>query len=468
MKTNNKLLVLFAMMALLLIVTACSNSANGEETESTEKTDTTDASSSSQDDSTDNSTGKTEAVFWHAMSGAGQESLEQIVHNFNESQDKYTITPEFQGSYEEALTKFRSVGGTNDAPAIIQTFEVGTKYMIDSGFIQPVQTFIDEEGYDVSKLEKNILNYYTVDDKLYSMPFNSSTPVMLYNKDAFKEVGLDPEKAPQTFAEIKEAAEKLTKKNGGATERYGFSILNYGWFFEELVATQGGMYVNNENGRSDNATEATFNGEEGLRVFEMINDMNKAGTYGNFGSNWDDIRAAFQTGKTAMYLDSSAGVANTIETAPFDVGVAYIPYSEEAERHGVIIGGASLWMSKGINEEKQKAAWEFMKYLQTPESQAKWHVDTGYFAINPAAYEEDLVKEKWEKYPELKVTVEQLQATKPSPATQGALISVFPESRQQVVTSMENLLQGTDPQEALDRAAKETNRVMEQAARANQ
>ncbi|WP_316569609.1 ABC transporter substrate-binding protein [Neobacillus sp. YIM B06451] len=400
---------------------------------------------------------KTEISFWHAMSGPGQVALDSIVADFNNSQDKYVVKAEFQGTYEESLTKLRSVGGTKDAPAITQVFEVGTKYMIESGYIEPMQTFIDKDNYDLSQLEDNILNYYRVDGKLYSMPFNSSTPVMIYNKDAFKEAGLDPESPPQTFNEVKEAAKKLTKKN----ERFGFSMLTYGWFFEQLVATQGGHYVDNDNGRSDDATKAVFNGEEGLRVFNWLNEMNKAGTFGNYGTNWDDIRAAFQTGKVAMYMDSSAGVAGAINNSPFEVGVAYIPYPDEVERQGVAIGGASLWMSKGIAEEEQEAAWEFMKYLATPESQAKWHVGTGYFAINPAAYDQDIVKTEWEKYPQFKVTVDQLQSTKASYATQGALISVFPESRQQVVTALENMYQGMDPKKALDQAADGTNRAIE-------
>src|SRR5699024_1791250 len=234
--------------------------------------------------------------------------------------------------------------------------------MIDSGFIEPVSTFIDKDGYDSSQLEENILNYYRVDGELYSMPFNSSTPVMIYNKDAFEEVGLDPEKAPETFQEVIDAAEKLTTDN-----RSGFSMLTYGWFFEQLVATQGGLYVDQDNGRAGDASKALFNGKEGLRVFDFLNEMNEAGTFGNFGTNWDDIRSAFTTEKVAMYMDSSAGIADIIEMAPFEVGVAYIPYADEVERHGVVIGGASLWMSKGIAEEEQQAAWEFMKYLTTPE-----------------------------------------------------------------------------------------------------
>lgn len=273
-----------------------------------------------------------------------------------------------------------------------------------------------------------------------------------------KKAGLDPEKPPMTYSELKEAARKLTK-NGN----YGFSILNYGWFFEQMLAVQGGLYVNEENGRKGEATEAVFNSEEGLRVFKLIQDMYKEGTFYNVGQNWDDMRAAFQSGKIAMYLDSSAGVRTIVDSAPFEVGVSYLPIPDGVERQGVIIGGASLWMIKDADEAQKKAAWEFMKYLTTPEVQAKWHVKTGYFAINPAAYDLPLVKEQWKKYPQLKVTVNQLKETKATPATQGALISVFPQSRQRVVSAMESLYQGVDPKEALDRAVAETNRELEMA-----
>ena len=440
----------------VLALAACSNSESTTE-EKPEDTGTTDEKPEEKEEpSTDTAGSPIEIEFWHAMSGGGQESLDKIVEGFNESQEDYVVKAEFQGTYEESLTKLRSVGGTKNAPAITQVFEVGTKYMIDSGFIEPMNTFIEKDNYDLSQLEENILNYYKVDGELYSMPFNSSTPVMIYNKDAFKEAGLDPEKAPETFSQVIEAASKLK-----TDDTYGFSMLTYGWFFEQLVATQGGLYVNEDNGRSGDATEALFNGPEGLNVFSFLDTMNKAETFGNFGTNWDDIRAAFSTEKVAMYMDSSAGVANAITNSPFEVGVAYIPHADEVERNGVVIGGASLWMSKGIAEEEQEAAWEFMKYLTSAEVQAQWHLDTGYFAINPAAYDEENVVAKWAELPQFKVTVDQLQDTVPGLATQGALISVFPESRQQIVTALEDLYQGKDPQEALDQAAEGTNRAID-------
>ncbi|MFB1097622.1 ABC transporter substrate-binding protein [Terribacillus sp. JSM ZJ617] len=409
--------------------------------------------------------GKTEIIFWHAMGGELEASVNEIVDEYNNSQDKYTVKPVYQGSYEESLTKLNTVAGTADAPAVTQIFEAGTKQMIDSGNIQPVQKFIDEENYDTSQWEENISSYYQVDGEQYSMPFNSSTPVLVYNKDAFKEAGLDPEQAPRTYSELKEAAEKLTIKEGDKTSQYGLSILNYGWFFEELLATQGGMFVDNENGREGEATKASFNDEKGQKVFELISDMYEAGTFYNSGQNWDDMRASFQTGTMAMMLDSSAGIKGLVDNADFEVGVAYLPHPDDVDPQGVIIGGASLWMAKDIDENQQQAAWDFMKYLSTAEVQAKWHVESGYFAINPAAYEEDIVKQEWEKYPQLKVTVDQLHDTVPSTATQGALISIFPEARQQIVTGMESLYQGEDPKTALDKAATEVDTVLEKGSR---
>jgi len=405
----------------------------------------------------------TEIEFWHAMGGNLGDTLDQLVSDYNESQDDYLVTPEYQGSYEELLTQFRTVGGTETAPGLVQMFEVGTKYMIESEYITPVQEFIERDGYDIEQLEENILSYYTVDGDLYSMPFNSSTPALYFNKDMFEEVGLDPENPPRTFSEIQEAAKLLTKD-----DTYGFSMLGHGWFFEQMISTQGADYVNGDNGRSEEATEVTFGGEEGMRVYEWLNDMNENETFNYYGRDWDDLRAAFQTENVAMYMDSSAGTKDAVNNANFDVGVSFIPHADEVDPQGVVIGGASVWMGNGISDEEQQAAWDFMKWFNQPEVQAEWHVNTGYFATNPAAYEEDIVSEEHAQFPQLTVPIEQLQETVPSSATQGALITVFPESREQVVTSLEGLYQGTTPEDALNQAVEGSNRAIEVSSRASE
>ncbi|MFD3449499.1 ABC transporter substrate-binding protein [Microbacteriaceae bacterium 4G12] len=458
MKLVKKGAVLLTAAAMAMSLVACSSSKTTKET-TEEKVKTAPVEKNGD---------KTVIRFWHAMSGNLQKQLETLTTEYNQSQNKYEIKPEFQGTYEELLTKFRSTTATNEVPGLVQSNEVSTKYMIDSKKITPIQQWIDKDKYDTSKLEKAITNYYSVNGKMYSMPFNSSTPVLIYNKDAFKKAELDPEKAPKTYSELKDAAKKLTIKEGNTTKQYGFTILNYGWFFEELLATQGGLYVDNENGRKDSAKKAVFNGKEGQKVFSLLNDLNKNGELGKYGSDWDSMRAAFQSGQVAMCLDSSAGVRNTINTAKFDVGVAYLPHPDDVKPQGVIIGGASLWMTNMVGKETQEGAWDFMKYLTKPDVQAKWHTQTGYFAITPDAYKEPIVKEQYQKYPQLKVTVDQLQSTKSSPVTQGALINVFPESRDAVVKALESMYGGTDSKQALDEAAKATDRAIQIANRTNE
>ncbi|OES44605.1 ABC transporter substrate-binding protein [Domibacillus iocasae] len=404
--------------------------------------------------------GKTIVTFWHAMGGQAQEALNETVADYNASQDEVQVNAEFQGTYEESLPKFHSVAGTDQAPTVIQVQEIGSMSMINSGNIEPIQKFIDEEKYDMSMLEENISSYYKIDDQFYSMPFNSSTPVMYYNKDAFKAAGLDPEAPPETYEEVEAAAKAITKSN---PEMKGFALQAYGWLYEELLANQGGLLMNNDNGRSDTPTEVAFDNEKGKSTFEWVKRMMDASTFANYGTNGDNMIAGFLAGDTAMFLQSSASSRDVIDNAPFEVGVAFIPHPEAEERQGVVIGGASLWMSSGKSEEEQQAAWDFMKYVQTPEAQAKWHVGTGYFAINPSAYDEQVVKAAHAEMPQLKTAIEQLQATKPSYATQGAIMDMIPEERKIIETALETVYNGGDVDEAFNTAVEQVNAAIEQA-----
>lgn len=439
-----KKMVAYGLLGLSLFAAGCSSSGTEAEGGAAPKTDD----------------GKTVVTFWHAMGGQAQVALNETVADYNASQDKVQVNAEFQGTYEESLPKFHSVAGTDQAPTVIQVQEIGSMSMINSGNIEPIQKFIDDEKYDMSILEENISNYYKIDGKFYSMPFNSSTPVMYYNKDAFKAAGLDPEAPPETYEEVEEASKKIMESN---PEMKGFALQAYGWLYEELLANQGGLLMNNDNGRTDTPTEVAFDNEKGKSTFEWVKRMMDDGTFANYGTNADNMMAGFLAGDTAMFLQSSASSRDVIDNAPFEVGVAFIPHPKAEERQGVVIGGASLWMSSGKSEEEQQAAWDFMKYVQTPEAQAKWHVGTGYFAINPAAYDEQLVKDAHEKMPQLKTAIEQLQATKPSPATQGAVMDMIPEERKIIETALETVYNGGDVDEAFDAAVKQVNAAIEQA-----
>lgn len=126
------------------------------------------------------------------MSGNGEKAIKQIAADFNASHKDIQVEPVYQGKYDDSLNKLKASLGSNSGPDIIQVYEIGSKFMIDSKMITPVQQFIDADKFDLSQLEPNITRYYTIDGKLNAMPFNTSNPILYYNKDAFKAAGLDP------------------------------------------------------------------------------------------------------------------------------------------------------------------------------------------------------------------------------------------------------------------------------------
>ncbi|WP_164776209.1 ABC transporter substrate-binding protein [Paenibacillus thiaminolyticus] len=408
--------------------------------------------------------GRIKVTFWHAMSGSAGELIAKMANDYNASQDKYFVDAIFQGSYEESLTKLKAVGGTSEAPTLMQVQEIGTKYMVNSGYIQPVQDLIDQDKFDLSQWEENILSYYQIDGKLYSLPFNTSNAILIYNKDKFKAAGLDPESPPKTFGEIREMAKKLTDNS---KNEKGFALLIYGWFIEQLLANQGADFVDNGNGRDSLATKSLLNSPESLGIFQWLDDMNKDGTLGNYGRQWDDIRAAFSAGKVAMYMDSTAGIAGVMQASPFEVGTGFLPTPDGKEANGVIVGGASLWLMNSVAEEEKEAAWDFMKYVTIPAVQAEWAAGTGYFPITKAAHEEPVLKEKYELAPQFLTTVKQLQNTMIGSATRGALISVFPETRNEVATAIEKLYQGDAPQKAVDDLTAKIDKLIEEDNKVN-
>ncbi len=407
---------------------------------------------------------KEKIIFWHAMGGNFQPTLNKIVEEYNKSQDKIEVEALYQGSYQEALNKFKSVQGTDKAPALIQLNEISTEYMYNSGAITPMQEFVKKDNYDLTKLEDTLINYYTINGTLYSMPFNSSASILLYNKDAFKEVGLDPEKAPKSYKELAEAAKKLTK----GTERYGFAMIMDAWFIEQLLANENTLYVNEENGRAGKSpTAVAYNGEKIKTIFNWLNDMYRDNTATLYGKEYQNTRAAFLSGKVSMYIDSSAGIQQLTELANFEIGSAYVP-SENGEFTGVPIGGASLWITNSVSDEKQAAAWDFVKYAVSKESQALWASSTGYYSVNKEAYDLDLLKKDLEKTPQKLVAVNEIKDTQKTAATSGAIVGVFPELRKVMTDSMEKVYVGKEKiDKIIDKMVKESDRIVKRYNRLN-
>ena len=383
--------------------------------------------------------------FWHSMGGVNGEALDTLVKQFNEENEYgITVDAQYQGEYDDSLNKLKSAQIGNMGADLVQVYEIGTRFMIDSGWIVPMQEMIDGDGYDLSQIEPNLAAYYTIDNELYSMPFNSSTPILYYNKDMFEKAGIT--EVPDSLEGIGEIGQQLLD-NGGAGEAMSMGI--YGWFFEQLISKQGLEYANNGNGRKEAATAVAFDKNGAAKnILTVWKDLNDKGFAPIVGKGGDAGLADFSAGKSAITLGSTASLKQILQdvNGKFEVGTAYFPKVSSSDEGGVSIGGASLWALDNQDPKKLRATWEFIKFLISPESQAYWNAQTGYFPVTVAAQEEETFKQNVAEYPQFQTAIDQLHDSAPEYA--GALLSVFPEARAIVESEIESLLNGNEDVDA--------------------
>ncbi len=415
--------------------------------------------------------GSLKITFWYGLTGANGNIVQQMVNQFNTSQTKYYVEAIQQPNYDDTINKLNTSLAGGALPNIVQIYDIGTQRMIDSKRIVPVQGFLDKEKSDIAAdLEPAVASYYTVDGKLYSMPFNSSAPVMYYDKNAFKEVGLDPNNPPKTYDEVLDAAKKLTKKDSsGKIIRSGADFTLYGWILEQELAIQTSLYAEPANGRgSGRATKLVFNGESGQNWLNFLKKLQDAGVGRSLGrhsgtTNGTTMGANFSKGDAAIAFESIATLRSYVAQAAaaggkVDVGVAPLPKPAGA-KGGVIIGGASLWITDQGTADQQQGAWEFVKYTAQPASQAFFASSTGYYPTRKAAYNQQLMKDTLAKYPQFQIAVDELHSTQASPATQGAVFGTFAGARVLVEGAMEQYMLGktSTAKAALDDAANKAN-----------
>lgn len=402
---------------------------------------------------------KTTISFWHSMGGVNGQAIDTLVQKFNdENEYGITVEAEYQGSYDDALNKLKSAQIGNMGADLVQVYEIGTRFMIESGWIVPMQSMVNADEYDTSVLESNLAAYYTINDMLYSMPFNSSTPLMYYNKDMFDAAGIT--EIPDSLESIAQISDKLL--DSGAQEVMSLGI--YGWFFEQFIGKQGLEYANNGNGRTEAATAVAF--DENGAAANILNEWKNLYDLGyapNVGKGGDAGLADFSAGKSAITLGSTASLKQILQDVDgkFEVGTAYFPKVKSTDEGGVSIGGASLWALDNNDPKKLRATWEFVKFLISPESQAFWNAETGYFPVNVDAHDEDVFKENIEKYPQFETAIDQLHDSAPQYA--GALLSVFSEARAIVESEIESMLNGNETvDEAVDSMASQINDAIEE------
>lgn len=401
-----------------------------------------------------------ELEFWHAMSGELGELVDELVARFNDSQDGIRVTATHQGSYDDTYNALLASMETGGIPNIIQNFDIASQTMFDTGLLIPAHELMDMDGFDDSIFIPAVRDYYSDDQGMVAMAFNSSTPILYYNVDMLAEAGIDGIDGSLSFSEFKVMCDQI--QESGVAE-FCFTFGQVGWFFEQTLANSGGLYFNENNGRTGRATEAVFNQGVGVEVFEFYTSLIQEGYAPNLSSTWSETDTTFQAEQAAIMIDSTSDV-KIIQNSEFPVGTAFIPHADSSERNGVIIGGAALWLLKSDDPAENDAAWQFMKFMAEPAQQITWHTGSGYFPVRTDISDDPELVSFWDENPNFVTAIDQLATTETmvdgevNYAVLGGRAGPFPAIRRLIVEAYSRVLDdGLTPQEALDEAAEKAN-----------
>ncbi|WP_018700805.1 sn-glycerol-3-phosphate ABC transporter substrate-binding protein UgpB [Amorphus coralli] len=415
---------------------------------------------------------QTEITWWHAMGGELGQKVEEIADGFNKTQSDFKVVPVYKGNYAETMTSAIAAFRAGEQPHIVQVFEVGTATMMAAkGAIYPVYKLMEDSGqdFDQSAFLPSVISYYVDDDgNLLSLPFNSSTPIVYYNKTAMEKAGLDTETLPKTWGEFGEAAKKIVSSGAAPC---GFTTTWQSWIqLENFSAWHNTPFATQNNGYAGLDTELEINGELPVRHISDMAEWAKDGTF-KYGGRQSNANPMFFSGECAINMASSASRAGVLANAKdFDVTYGMLPYYEDVDGapQNSIIGGATLWVLQGHPEDQYKGVAEFFSYLSKPEVQADWHQSTGYLPITTAAYELSEKQGYYKENPGADLPIKQMTLNKPTPNSRGLRLGNFVQIRDVVNEELENVWSGSKtPQEALDAATERGNELLRRFEAAN-
>lgn len=415
---------------------------------------------------------RTEITWWHAMGGKNGEKIQEITKKFNESQSQYHLTAVYKGTYPETMTAAIAAFRAHKQPDIVQVFEVGTATMMAAkGAIYPVYQLMKDakEPFDPSKYLAAVTGYYTdTQGNMLSMPFNSSTPILYYNKDEFEKAGLDPNKPPKTWADVVSDSKKLM--SSGAA-KCGFTTGWQSWVqLENFSAWHNVPFGTEQNGFGGLDTKFEFNGPLQKRHIEDMAKWAKSGIF-KYGGRQDDSKPLFYSGECAIYMGSSASRADIMANTKAKVGAGELPYYADVKGapQNSIIGGATLWVLKGHSQKEYDGVAKFFTFLSRPDIQADWHEFTGYLPITHAAYEYAKKQGYYKKYPGAEIAIKQMTNKAPTPNSKGIRFGNYAQIRDIINGDLEQVWSGKmSADAALDDAAKRGDAILRRFQAANQ
>ncbi len=397
--------------------------------------------------------------------------------DFNANHPEYIVEVTSFDSYNTVFEQAQLAIDEGNPPEIIHFFEAATQEALDAVDADgnPIFASVTEaiDGRDEVLGEPVVIddvvsaanNYYTIDDQLYSMPWNTSSTTMFSNMDILSAAGIA--EPPATWAEVEAACDAIMALPDAPSEGC-ITWPNHGWFFEQSLGQAGVDLANNDNGRSARATEVNLNSDAAVEYVQWWSALEDAGHYVYTGlqRDWDGTSAAFQAQNVAMLIFSSsdttaltdAGVENG-----FDVRSSFMPYNQDRDYAGNLIGGATLWMTNGLDAAQQDGALGFMNFFSNPDNAADWHQLTGYIPITNEAGNL-LATEGWyDESPNSAVASDQLNAAADTPASTGALLGNFVAIRDVTTAAIEDVLvNDVDPEVRMKSAQDEAQQLLDE------
>ncbi|MFP4643981.1 MAG: ABC transporter substrate-binding protein [Spirochaetales bacterium] len=387
---------------------------------------------------------------WHSLSeAAGAEDFERYVEEFNESQDDITVNVSYQGGYTDTLRAAESAVADDNPPNVSMFEQTRGAGFVDAEALVPIGPLVDADPeLDLDDFFERLLGTVTIDDEVWGIPYNTSTPIIYYNRDMFREAGLDPdEDVPETWDELLEIGPEFAEYNDDdELEQWAFGLrTNPGWMFDAWLGQAGGQFL------SDDGEEWVFNNDAGVEMAEYWLTLveEDVAVPMDTGTTYDE----FFAGNQAMVFQSTATLESYFDQADFDIGAAPLWSGEEEYAP---IGGANFYIFDVDDPELHQASYEFLKWI-VRERGYDFAAATGYHAPLRETVESDRMQERFEERPEAEITYDQLE----SYASPRTLVPFWGEVHNlQTLVSEEILLDGTDPQESLDDAVEEANRLL--------
>lgn len=411
---------------------------------------------------------RTTVLFYHEMNGPAATALNELVKEYNHSQKKYRVVAEYQGAYNEAVEKFINTHGTRVSPAIFQSMDISTTQIAQSGYITPIQHFMNQDHYHQGQIFKAARSFYSHKGQQLSMPFNVSQPVLYYNKTLFSKYHVPDLPLRPSYADITRAAEKLY--HNSHHEVKGISVETYGWLFEEFLANNGVALTNRENGHTGTSNRFVLDSQPARTTMKWLQNLNQSGALLNYGQGNNaeaNEMAGFMAHKIGMFLQSSTQLVQ-IQNGNHDrIGVCFYPHETGRPANGVAIGGASLWISNDHSKKVQEGAWKFIKYLDSPTVQAKWAIKTGYIAVNYHSAKSKYLKKYFASHPAARVASQQLKSTQPNNYNSGTFIPGLLQDRIQVQNMMDRIYDGGNIPRDLKATSKDLSRQLQAINLAN-